>query len=153
MTVTTGVDCAAVHFASSCSLCRRAATPVATTPRAQTAAPMPHSLSERLLLPSGMHFLQTNGRARRCGGAAAMDQAENDGNEHQRRESCNEKTADHRAAERRILLAAFAEAHCHRQHPDDHCKRGHQYRAEARDTRFESGTHGFTMFRKALARK
>ncbi len=43
----------------------------------------------------------------------------------------NSKPADDRAAQRRILLAAFAHAQRHRNHADDHRERRHDYRAEA----------------------
>ena len=48
-----------------------------------------------------------------------------------------DQAADHRAAERRILLAAFAHAERHRRHADDHRQRRHQHRTEAD----ESGIH------------
>ena len=47
------------------------------------------------------------------------------------------QAADHRAAERRVLLAAFAEPERHRHHADDHRERGHQHRPEAREARVE----------------
>ena len=42
--------------------------------------------------------------------------------------------ADHGAAERRVLLGAFADAERHRDHADDHRQRRHQHRADARRT-------------------
>ena len=45
--------------------------------------------------------------------------------------------ADDRAAERRVLLAAFAEAERHRHHADDHRERRHQHRTEPREARVE----------------
>ena len=68
-----------------------------------------------------------------------MHDAENDGNEHQRRDGREDQAADDRAAERRVLLAAFAEAERHRHHADDHRERGHQHGAEAHEAGFERG--------------
>ena len=51
------------------------------------------------------------------------------------------KSADHRAAQRRILFAAFTEAEAHRQHADDHGQRGHQDRADAARAGFQRGGH------------
>ena len=45
----------------------------------------------------------------------------------------NHQAADHRAAERRILLAAFAHPERHRQHADDHRKRRHGDGPDARE--------------------
>ena len=64
--------------------------------------------------------------------------AENNGDEKECRDCCDQQAADDRAAERRVLLAAFAEAERHRQHADDHGERGHQHRAQPRVTGVES---------------
>src|SRR5581483_5147536 len=42
-----------------------------------------------------------------------------------------EEASDDRAAERRILLAAFAQAESHGQHADDHGDGGHDHGADA----------------------
>ena len=63
--------------------------------------------------------------------AAAVQQAEDGRDEEQRGDGGHDQAADHGAAERRVLLAAFAQAERHRDHADDHRQRGHQHRAEA----------------------
>src|SRR5204862_8298529 len=52
------------------------------------------------------------------------------------------RSSDHRASKRRVLFAAFAEAHGHRHHSDDHRERGHQDRPDAHKTGFDSGIAG-----------
>src|SRR3982750_1548388 len=67
----------------------------------------------------------------------AMHDAENDGDEDERRRSRENEAADHRTAERRVLLAAFAEAERHRRHADDHRERGHEDGTKTHEARFE----------------
>ena len=62
----------------------------------------------------------------------------------------NEQAADDGAAERRVLLAAFAEAERHRQHADDHRQRGHEHRPEARHAGGERGVVGVELLLVAL---
>src|SRR6202051_4119159 len=50
-----------------------------------------------------------------------------------------DQAADHGAAERRILLAAFAQAERHRQHADHHRQRRHHHRAQAHESGLERG--------------
>ena len=64
---------------------------------------------------------------------AAVEQREHRRHEEQRRDRREREAADDRAAERRVLLAAFAEPERHRHHADDHRQRGHQHRAEPRE--------------------
>jgi hypothetical protein len=68
-----------------------------------------------------------------------VHEAEHDGHEQQRRQRAEREPADHRAAERRVLLAAVAEAERHRQHPDQHRERGHHDRTEAAEAGVERG--------------
>src|SRR5438874_13715601 len=73
--------------------------------------------------------------ARRTPAQNAVD----DRNEKERGKGRHGETADDRAAQRRILLTAFAEAQRHREHADDHRERGHEHRAQARGARGQSG--------------
>ncbi len=57
-----------------------------------------------------------------------------------------EQSADHGAAQRRVLLAAFAEAQGHRKHSDDHRQGGHDDRPQARDARRQGGIVGVLAF-------
>ena len=83
-----------------------------------------------------------------------VNQAEHHRHEEQRRDGREHQAADDRAAERRILLAAFAQAQRHRQHADDHRQRRHQDRAEAREAGFERGLDGAAVVvRAAPSRK
>ena len=66
-------------------------------------------------------------------------QAEHDRHEKQRGERGDHQAANDRAAERRVLLAAFPEAQRHRQHADDHGQRRHQHRPQAAHARFPGG--------------
>src|SRR5262249_23134943 len=80
----------------------------------------------------------------RGGGSAGMrpgwcKHGEHRRNEQQRRYGREHQPADHRAAERRVLLAAFAEPERHRQHADDHRERGHDHRPEPRVTGLDRG--------------
>ena len=68
-----------------------------------------------------------------------MKQSEDRRNENQGCNGCAKQPADHGASERRILLAAVAEAERHRHHADNHRKRGHHHRAETRHARFDRG--------------
>ncbi len=54
----------------------------------------------------------------------------------------NTRAANDRAAQRRVLLAAFAEAQAHGQHADDHGQRRHQHRADAADAGFQAACSG-----------
>src|SRR5215470_10817937 len=54
---------------------------------------------------------------------APMEQAEHGGNEDQSGDGGAEKTANDRAAERRVLLAAVTQAEGHGNHADDHGQR------------------------------
>src|SRR5579863_8420618 len=61
--------------------------------------------------------------------AVAVKNAEDDRNKYQRRHCSKNQAADNGAAERRVLLAAFAESKRHRRHADDHGERSHQHGA------------------------
>jgi hypothetical protein len=74
-------------------------------------------------------------------------------NEHQRGDGGEDQAADHGAAERRVLLAALAEAQRHRRHADDHRQRRHQHRAEAHEAGFQRRGDGIAEFGIALARE
>src|SRR6202011_871184 len=81
-----------------------------------------------------MRFSDDGGRRDGATVLAVYD-AEDNRHEDQRGHGCERQPADDRATERRVLLAAFAQAQRHRRHADDHAERGHQYRTEA----YESG--------------
>src|SRR6266571_1086768 len=68
-----------------------------------------------------------------------MNHRKNAWHEEQSRKSGKNQATDDRAAKRRILLAALAEPHGHRQHADDHGEGGHQHRADAHKSCFERG--------------
>ncbi len=51
------------------------------------------------------------------------------------RQRRDQEAADDRAPQRRVLLAALAQAERHRQHADDHRERGHHHRPKARHAR------------------
>src|SRR5262245_39078866 len=69
----------------------------------------------------------SRGGCRACRALVArVNNAKHDRDKEKRSGRGEQQAADHRAAERRILLAAFAERERHRQHADDHCERGHQ---------------------------
>src|SRR5665213_4368177 len=55
-----------------------------------------------------------------------MQHAEHSGHEEQSGDGGANQTADHCAAERSVLFAAFAQAQRHRDHTDDHGERGHE---------------------------
>ncbi len=82
-----------------------------------------------------------------------MQNAEDDGHEYQRSDCCKNEAADDGTAERRVLLAAFAEAERHRRHADDHRERGHQHRTEAHEAGLECGEHAVAVHIQALARE
>src|SRR5882672_2418841 len=75
----------------------------------------------------------------RCSTASVftMYDAEDNGNEDQSGHGRERQPADDRAPERRVLLAAFAQAQGHRRHADDHGERGHQYRSKAHEAGLE----------------
>src|SRR6185369_2339218 len=135
-TATVGIAWASVHSFSLTLESSRARMPVATISPAPITAATPNRPSFRC---------ETGGRGSvgmrhlRCGGGFGalflVYHAEHHGNEHQRGDRCKNQTADHGAAERRVLLAALAEPERHRQHADDHGERRHQYRTEADEAR------------------
>src|SRR5690242_7172352 len=92
-------------------------------------------------------------RLRRPSSPASMDHGKNAGHEEERGEGGENQPTDYCAAKRRILLAAFAEAHGHRHHSNDHCECGHQYRPDAHETGFASGIHGALTLIHLLARE
>src|SRR5437762_12218945 len=63
---------------------------------------------------------------------SATQNAVDDRDEEQRGKRGHRQAADHRAAERRVLLAALAEPERHRQHADDHRQRRHEHGAQPR---------------------
>src|SRR5581483_10516380 len=73
------------------------------------------------------------------GGAATVHQAENHGHEKQRGGRGERQSADDRAAQRGVLLAALADPERHRHHADNHRQRRHQHRAESRKARLQRG--------------
>src|SRR5581483_11252648 len=63
----------------------------------------------------------------------SMQNAKDDRDEHERRDRRKDQAADDGAAERGVLLAAFAETERHRRHADDHGERGHEHGAETNE--------------------
>src|ERR1039457_7453414 len=69
--------------------------------------------------------------------SSSMKQTEDCWNEKESGEGGAHQPADHGAAQRRIFLAAIAQAERHRNHADDHRKRRHQHRPEASESRLD----------------
>ena len=82
-----------------------------------------------------------------------MDHGKNTRHKEERGESGKDQPTDHGAAQRRVLLAAFTEAHGHRYHSNDHRERRHQDRPDAHETGFASCIAGALTFIHLLARK
>lgn len=91
-------------------------------------------------------------RLRRVAAPSTQDR-KNHGNEDQRRHGRNQQSADHRAAQRRVLLAALTEAEAHGHHADDHRQGGHQHRAQTCAARFQRGADGIAMLVHLLTGK
>src|SRR5215470_17166558 len=81
---------------------------------------------------------------------APMEQAEHGGNEDQSGDGGAEEAADDRAAERRVLLAAVAQAEGHGNHADDHGQRRHEHGSEARYSRLDGGLARVAVLGQAL---
>src|SRR5215470_8356676 len=130
VTATVGMAWSSVHWRSLALASSRERMPVMTTtirimPASIPNRPNPRRDGGRCLL--GMRHL-------RCGGGFGalllVYHTENHGDKHQCRSRCKDQAADHGAAERRVLLAALAQAQRHRRHADDHRERRHQHRTE-----------------------
>src|SRR5579859_13498 len=74
-------------------------------------------------------------------------------NEEQSREGGEQQPADHRATERRVLLAAFSHANGHGHHADNHGQRGHDNRAHAYKAGLQRGFPGVFAFIQLFARE
>src|SRR6185437_6322400 len=83
----------------------------------------------------------------------SMGQAEYDRHEHESCDGSKYQAANNSAPERRVLLAAFAEAERHRRHADDHGERGHQHRAEADEAGLDRGFDRIAELGQPLAGK
>src|SRR5439155_13862425 len=100
--------------------------------------PSPLSLPVRKI---SNHLRRERLRRRWPARPASMDHGKNAWHKEERGEGGKNQPADYRAAKRRVLLAAFAEAHGHRHHSNDHRERGHQYRPDAHETSFAGSIH------------
>src|ERR1700719_2341962 len=80
-------------------------------------------------------------------------ETEDNGNEDQRGHGCERQSADDRATERCVLLAALPQAQRHRRHADDHGERGHQDRTKAYEARLEGSSDRVAELLEALARE
>ena len=78
-------------------------------------------------------LLSSGGR----GALPAVREPEDRRHEEERGAGRQQKAADHRAAQRSVLLAAFAEAEGHRDHADDHGERRHEDGTEPREARLD----------------
>src|SRR6267378_6525231 len=149
MTLTTGTDWVSVHSLSLAWLTLRFQRPLATT-RTTTRKPARPAMARPRRgglrgVPGG-----DSGDMRNSGGASGRDclamvpvnDAEHDRHEDERGDRRKNQAADDGAAERRVLLAALAQAQRHRRHADDHGKRGHENRPEAHIARVERGRGG-----------
>src|ERR1700688_1625119 len=96
------------------------------------------------LLQARFHNLSRYRRFRADGPVPAplqpsMDDRKHARNEKQRRHGRKQQAANHRAAQRRVLFAAFAQPNRHRHHPDHHCQRRHDHRTYAHVAGFQRG--------------
>src|ERR1700716_798215 len=151
-TATVAIAWLSVHSRSLAPESSRARMPVTTTSKAAMPA----------ITPKMPNFRRETGepcsvgmRNLRCGGVFGallfVYHTKHHGNEHQCRNRCKNQSTDHGAAERRVLLAALAEAQCHRRHADDHRQCRHQHRAEPDETGLQGGRNGIAELRIALA--
>src|SRR5882757_3501511 len=124
MVATVGTACASVQVVSSCSARERLMMPSATTPAAISATIRPISfrwrkrLGELISISVDMRFSRSGKVVILFSLVVAMHEAEHDRYEQQRGDGGAHQAADHRAAERGVLLAAVAETQRHRQHAD-----------------------------------
>src|SRR5579883_3583953 len=130
-TATLGIAWSSVHCRSSALACSRARMPLTTITTAAVRATTPKMPNFRRetggVCSVGMRSLQ-------CGGVFGtlflVYHTEYHGHKQQGCHGGKDQSADHGAAERGVLLAAFAEAQRHRRHADDHGQRSHQHRPE-----------------------
>src|SRR5450432_4197130 len=98
--------------------------PVTATATATTARMMPatRSLRRDTADGAGSCGMELSGGCvgRGLAALARVHDAEDDGNEYEGGDGGEEEAPDHRAAEGRVLLAAFAQAERHGRHADDH---------------------------------
>src|SRR5471032_1673338 len=146
-TATTGLAVVTASSLRYASLELRIQMPFTTISASATATTSPASASPRRRTLGGGDWLSRDmsdsGAVPGRGGLlamAAVDEAKHDGNENERRDRRKNQATDHGPPERRVLLAAFAQAERHRRHADDHGERGHQDRAEAHDAGVERGS-------------
>src|SRR5216683_553484 len=118
----------AVEAATSSAVsCRRGTTPM-TSATTSSATPM-----------RKLQAVRDSGIDRFLPWCTAAEHAVDDRNEPEGGEGGDGEAADHRAAQRGVLLAALAEPERHRQHADDHGERGHHHGAQARGTGRKGG--------------
>src|SRR5271166_216756 len=131
MTETAGMASSRVVSFTAAAVWMRALMPKKTTPAAMSTATISstatRSVREReggrlggnaglaVIGVSSMGSLLSIGNQ-----SPSMQHAEHGGDEKQRRDGGADQSTDHGAAERGVLFAAFAQAHGHRNHPDDH---------------------------------
>src|ERR1700739_847332 len=94
----------------------------ASTTVTSAAMPSPRRETEEDGVSGGMRFSEGDGKGRRL--RSSVEDAEDHRDEHQRRTCSKNQATDDGAAERRVLLAAVAEAERGRRHADDHGERG-----------------------------
>src|SRR3954465_121183 len=135
ITETVGTASSRVSFVTTSSALARVEIPQKASPSATASNNTPPT--------SGPNDLRFDIRFLYCGPSKgrlfAVQQREYGRDEEQGRDRRERAPADHGAAERRVLLAAFTEAERHGHHADDHRQRGHQHRPEARDPRLDGG--------------
>ena len=73
---------------------------------------------------------------------AAMNKTKNSRYEKQGGQCRHAQATDDRAAEWRVLLAAFAKTQCHRHHADNHRERRHQHWPQPTESGFKCGGVG-----------
>src|SRR5260370_23678101 len=112
--------------------------------------PSPLSIPDR---KSSSRFRRKHPLLRRPPRAASMDHGENAGYKEERCEGGKNQPTDHRAAKRRVLFAAFAEARGHRHHSNDHRQPGHQHGPDTHKTSFDGGIAGALALVQLLARE
>ena len=80
-----------------------------------------------------------------------MQKAEDHRNEKQGRDRRDDQTTYHRATERRVLFAAVAKTESHRDHADDHRRRGHNDRTQTTRPGFPCGLNRILSFLEVIA--
>src|SRR5258708_25283440 len=153
-TATVGIAWSSVHPRNFALASSRARMPVTTTRTAARPASTPKIPNFR---PETGALFSVGMRGLRFGvdddAVLPVYHAEDNRHKHQSGRRCKDQATDYRSAERRVLLAAIAEAERHRGHADDHRERRHQHRAKTDKPGLDRGRDRVAQFFIALAGK